>query len=72
MMLFDTCEHWEHTKKKANKQKQEDRFCPITARKVTPTVLVRFSTFSSLFFSYIYLMNASGVLVISLRTPTVA
>ena len=44
--------------------------CPITARKVTPTVLVRFSTFSSLFFSYLYWMNASGVLVVSLRTPT--
>ena len=39
---------------------------------MTPIVLVRFSTFSSVFFSYLYLMNASGVLVVSLRTPTVA
>ena len=26
VMLFDTCERQEHTKKKTNKQKQGDRF----------------------------------------------
>ena len=61
-----------HEKKKQTNKNREIVSYPITARKVTPTVLVRFSTFSSLFFSYLYLMNASGVLVISLRIPTVA
>ena len=61
-----------HEKKKQTNKDREIVSCPITARRVTPTVLVRFSSFSSLFFSCLYWMNASGVLVVSLHTPAVA
>ena len=71
-MLFDTCERQEHTKKKKQKQKQGDRFLSHYSTLSDAYCSSQIQYFFQPFFLVFIFVNASGVLVVSLRTPTVA